>query len=223
MKYNFKWKEIKKAKWIFVVGSNIGNKIPIMAYIATRISENKPIILKINSGFYNPVDELSFGYQRLEWVCNYLQMHTNTKDSVVIEEIDSLIDAQLQRNLPEYMLKHRGIPAERLIVSISNPLILLGAPKGSVVIHIQKNDDTDELEASIFDIDNVSKYTPNILYTCPLFDVEGITSDNLVNFGDVRTEDTYQKMLENDEVRARLKEIAKKYRKDENEQNSNTQ
>lgn len=222
MKYNFKWKEIKDAKWIFVVGSKIGNKVPMMLDIAKHISENSPIALKVNSGFYNPTSEVSFGYQRLGWISNYLQMHTNAKDSVVIEEIDSLIDAQLQRNLPEYLLKQGGIPPKRLIVSISNPLILLGAPKGSVIIHIQKNEDTEKLEASLFDIDNVSKYTPNILYTCPLFDVEGITSDNLVNFGDVRTEDTYQKMLENDELNAQLKELAKKYRKDEDEQNSNT-
>ncbi len=222
MKYNFKWNKIKKAKWIFVVGSNVGDKVPIMLDIAKQISENKPKVLRVTYFIYNPDYSLSYGYQRLEGICSYIQMHTNAQDTLVIEEIDSLIDAQLQRNLPEYIEKQVGFP-NRLIVSISNPLILLGAPKGSIVIHIQKSEDTDELEASIFDIDNVSKYTPNILYTCPLFDVEGITSDNLVNFGDVRTEDTYQKMLENDEVRARLKEIAKKYRKDENEQNSNTQ
>lgn len=150
MKYKFDWNKIKDAKWIFVVGHGIGNKLPMMLDIAKRISENKPKVLKVDFGFYTSIDATSYGYQRLESICDYLQMQTNTEDSVIIEEIDSLIDASLQRDLPEYLKKECGIPPKRLIVSISNPLILLGAPKESVIILIEKNEDDEELEANIY-------------------------------------------------------------------------
>jgi len=205
MKYNFRWNEIENAKWIFVVGTDVGNKIHIMRDIAKHISENKPKVLEVVDTFYVRLHLRSYGYQRLDYICDFLQNHTNTKDSVIIEEIDSLIEAPLQRNLPEYLTEQCGIPPKRLIVSISNPLILLGAPKESVIILIEKNE--DELEASIFKIDNVEMLNPNILYTSPLFKVHNIMSDNLIDVSKYRTEDSWQEMEENDNLDKKLIEL----------------
>ncbi len=204
MIYNFEWNEIEDAKWIFVVSTCVNNKLQIMEEIAKHISIDKPKVLKLNVHFYDPRENQSYGQQRIKWICEYLQMWTNFSDTVVIEEIDSLIDAPLQRNLPAYMLEQCGIPVKRLIVSISNPLILLGAPKESVIIHIEKNDDTDELEAAIFNIDNVSILNPNILYTSPLFGVDNIISDTLIDFSKLRTEDSWKEMEKNDELDRKL-------------------
>ncbi|MDM8550456.1 hypothetical protein QUF72_10275 [Desulfobacterales bacterium HSG2] len=52
---------------------------------------------------------------------------------------------------------------------------------------------------------DIRNLLPNILLTSPLFDMERLSQQNNTHLAAVRTEDTYDEMRRNDEIRLGLK------------------
>jgi len=135
---------------------------------------------------------------------------------VLIDEVDIHLHPNWQRKLPELLDEY--FPLVQFILTTHSPMPLLAAPDSSriyVVKRLSKVGVTTERLDNKIDIDNLM---PNALLTSPIFDLSKIIPDSNKDLSRLRTEDTYAEIIENDEVRAKLKAIAKKIRDNEEDQ-----
>jgi len=129
---------------------------------------------------------------------------------VLIDEIDIHLHPKWQKKVPEIL--SANFPKIQFIVSTHSPIPLLGAPKKSRIYVVKR---TAQEGVSIERMDNRIMFEdllPNAILTSPIFDLEEIIPDSHNKNKLVRTEDTYKEVLENDEIRIQLKEIARKLR-----------
>ncbi len=120
---------------------------------------------------------------------------------VFIDELDSHLHPKWQRELPA--LLSEVFPKVQFVASTHSVIPFLGAPENSVFLKVTRNrDEGVQIERVDMDIRNL---LPNTLLTSPLFDMEKLTHQNNENLAEVRTEDSYDEMMRNDEIRSRLK------------------
>lgn len=132
---------------------------------------------------------------------------------VLIDEIDIHLHPNWQRKLPELLDEY--FPLIQFIITTHSPIPLLGAPESSRIFVVKR---ISKLGVTAERLDNKIRFEnllPNSLLTSPIFDLSEIIPDNNRNLTRLRTEDTYQEIVENDAVRAKLKAIAKKIRDEE--------
>lgn len=130
---------------------------------------------------------------------------------VLIDEIDIHLHPKWQKKVPEIL--SANFPKIQFIVTTHSPIPLLGAPKKSRIYVVRR---TAQDGVAIDRMDNRVMFEdllPNAILTSPIFDLEEIIPDSHNKNKLVRTEDTYKEVLENDEIRIQLKEIARKLRK----------
>jgi predicted ATP-binding protein involved in virulence len=129
---------------------------------------------------------------------------------VLIDEIDIHLHPNWQRKLPELLDEY--FPLIQFIITTHSPIPLLGAPEGSRIFVIKRVSTlgvtAERLDTKI----HFENLLPNSLLTSPIFDLSEIIPDTNKNLNNLRTEDTYQELNENDEVRKKLRAIAKKIR-----------
>jgi len=126
----------------------------------------------------------------------------NFSGIVIIDEFDLHWHPKWQRELPTLLSKI--FPRIQFIVSTHSVIPFLGAPTRSVFFKVTRNKE-EGIKVQKLDID-IRNLSPNILLTSALFDMEKITTVNLENFKDFRTEDTYQEMQKNVSLEQRLAE-----------------
>jgi predicted ATP-binding protein involved in virulence len=123
------------------------------------------------------------------------------KGIVFIDELDSHLHPKWQRELPA--LLSAVFPNVQFVASTHSVIPFLGAPENSVFLKVTRNREQGiQIEKVDIDIRNL---LPNTLLTSPLFDMERLSQRNNKNLAEVRTEDSYDEMTKNDEIRARLK------------------
>ena len=105
---------------------------------------------------------------------------------VIVDEFDNHLHPKWQKMLVEKLTKM--FPKVQFIVSTHSAIPLLGAPKNSVIINVQRTKEKG-ITAEKLDID-FSRLTPNSIFTSPIFGFEDINSDE-VDIDEVETPDLY--------------------------------
>jgi len=121
---------------------------------------------------------------------------------LIIDELDLHFHPKWQRQLPIWLSSI--FPKIQFIASTHSVIPFLGAPKNSVFLKVNRNKTTGiKLERIDIDIKNL---LPNSILTSPIFDLEGeeIMQENNDNISKVRTEETYDEIQLNNEIKARL-------------------
>ena len=128
---------------------------------------------------------------------------------VVIDEFDLHLHPKLQMELPNKLSEI--FPLVQFIVSTHSAIPLLGAPKNSTIIKVSRNK-AEGITAEALDID-ITKLTPNIILTSPIFDMDTITSKSKKSIQEVRTEDDFKAMQKSDNIDKLLEEKEKEGKK----------
>lgn len=126
---------------------------------------------------------------------------------VIIDEIDIHLHPNLQKLLIEQL--QATFPYIQFIVSTHSPIPILGGGPGSKIYKIERSLE-DGVNIIEIEIDNVISLNPNIILTSPIFGMSDIISKNLPNTMDLRTEDSWDDMLHNDQLDKELIALYKK-------------
>lgn len=110
---------------------------------------------------------------------------------VMIDEIDLHLHPKAQRDLVKTLSS--TFPLIQFIVTTHSPIPLLGAPKDSIFIIIER-DYKDGVKATKLDID-VSELLPNSILSSPIFDFETYININYDRTKRLRTENDYDDVL----------------------------
>lgn len=122
---------------------------------------------------------------------------------VLIDEFDLHLHPKWQRELP--VLLSAAFPLVQFIVSTHSVIPFLGAPPNSVFLKVTR-DRKKGIQVEKLDID-IKNLLPNTILTSAIFDMDNITQRNNEDVPEVRTEDNFKEVLENDEVREKLKQF----------------
>ncbi len=121
---------------------------------------------------------------------------------VIIDELDLHLHPKFQKEIVLKLTK--TFPKIQFIVSTHSPIPLLGAPKNSIIINVNRNE-KDGITAEILDID-ITTLTPNSILTSPIFGFENLISTSKPNDKFLNTEDDYNKITEKQKMRKELSE-----------------
>ncbi len=119
---------------------------------------------------------------------------------VLIDELDLHLHPKWQKRLVEELSSN--FKKIQFIVSAHSIIPLLGAPENSFLIKVNRN-----VEKGIF-LERINlkikNLLPETLLTSELFDFQDITHKDLEDFSELRTERTYNEILQNDEIQEKL-------------------
>lgn len=124
------------------------------------------------------------------------------KGIVIIDEIDIHLHPKLQKELVEQL--SRTFPGLQFVATTHSPVPLLGAPKGSCIIKVQRNSASGVTVQRLDDKLFLGDLLPNTILTSPIFGLDNIVPTSHDDGRVVRTEDTYQDLTFNDEVRKKI-------------------
>ncbi len=164
--------------------------------IGTRCQYEPVSFNKLASGFKSLIAMVGDMIQRFYKYQPDVQNPKDFEGIVLIDEFDLHTHPKLQMQLPSLLSK--AFPKVQFIASTHSAIPLLGAPKQSVILKVTR-DKKEGIKAEKLDID-VKSLTPNLILTSPIFDMDKLSSSTSNKLADVRTENTYQEMKENDEV-----------------------
>jgi uncharacterized protein (TIGR02646 family) len=127
---------------------------------------------------------------------------------VFIDEIENHLHPNWQRYFITKLSEN--FKKIQFVIATHSPIIFLGAPPNSYYLKLERNN----LEAiTIKDLSqhglNPSNLLPNSLLTSPYFNFQKLIPESNKNLKDLRTEETYHQIIENDEIQRRLEEIEK--------------
>ncbi len=125
---------------------------------------------------------------------------------VIIDELDLHFHPKWQKQLPT--LLSETFPNIQFIASTHSPIPLLGAPKDSVFLKVNRNlkegitlERLEEIEMQIGDL------LPNTILSSPVFGMQDIFPVSHQKGKRVRTEDTWDELLINDKLKERLQQF----------------
>lgn len=122
---------------------------------------------------------------------------------VLIDEIDLHLHPKYQKLFVEKLTEL--FPKIQFIVSTHSPIPLLGAPKNSVIINVSRTRE-EGIKAELLDID-FSVLTPNSILSSPIFGFQDLIPDSKSDDKMVRTEDTFQEVEFNDQLKKNINEF----------------
>jgi predicted ATP-dependent endonuclease of OLD family len=131
----------------------------------------------------------------------------NLKGIVLIDEIEAHLHPKWQRKFPKLLAE--TFPNVQFIISTHTPMTILGLPKNSSLIHVGYENQSAKVQQLNLDIQNM---TPQQILTSDLFGVESLRSLYNENLEELNTEESYSKLLENKEVKDRIKEVSKTFK-----------
>jgi predicted ATPase len=124
---------------------------------------------------------------------------------VLIDEIDIHLHPNWQKKFVQTLTKL--FPKIQFIASTHSPIPLLGAPKETVILNVEKPSSREGIKVRKLDID-VTTLTPNTILTSPIFGFEGIISDAHQPDEPLYTGDTYNDVVFEQHLDRKLKQIA---------------
>ncbi|REA63750.1 hypothetical protein DSL64_04795 [Dyadobacter luteus] len=158
---------------------------------------------KIASGFRSILGMAGDMIVRLSESQKEVTDPTKLKGIVIIDELDLHWHPKLQKQIPE--LFGEVFPGIQFIVSTHSPIPLLGAPKNSVILKVNRTKE-EGITIQRVEID-LKSLTPNLLLTSGIFDMDDIFSSQSADITAVRTEETFSEMIKNDQVDNYLKDF----------------
>ena len=195
--------------------------VPYLKDIEVKNREVFYIEKSVDGEAYNSVkfDELAAGYKSVIAMVGdiYLRLSKNQPDVkikdlggiVLIDELDVHLHPKWQRALPGLLSK--AFPKVQFIASTHSPIPFLGAPKNAVFLKVDRTPE-EGITCERIDID-VTNLTPNLILTSPIFRFDEIITDEAKNnISEVRTEDSYEELMNNKALRDRLLEFEKSKR-----------
>lgn len=129
---------------------------------------------------------------------------------VIIDEFDNHLHPKWQRELVEKLTEL--FPKVQFIVSTHSPIPLLGAPKNSVFIKVNR-DKEKGITAEKLDID-ISTLSPNSILTSPIFGFQSLIPEMHDGTKFIQTESDYNKILKNEKEDKEIEEYLSKDRKE---------
>jgi len=159
---------------------------------------------------WKPFEELASGYRsiiamigdmliRLSETQPEIEDFSELAGIVIIDEFDLHLHPKWQKMLVEKLTD--TFPHIQFIVSTHSPIPLLGAPKNSVVIKVDR-DKEHGITAAKLDID-FTTLTPNSILTSPIFGFEEIYSDE-ADIEEVETADYYSDVVAEERLKEKL-------------------
>ncbi|WP_190809548.1 AAA family ATPase [Flagellimonas sp. S3867] len=121
---------------------------------------------------------------------------------VIIDELDLHFHPKWQKKLPGILTKH--FPKIQFIASTHSPIPLLGAPKNSVVLRVDRNVQSGISITRVDDKIYLEELLPNTILTSPIFGMENITNDFREQGSMVRTESTYDELKFSDQLKGKI-------------------
>ena len=122
---------------------------------------------------------------------------------VLIDEIDIHLHAKRQKKIVQTLT--RLFPKIQFIASTHSPIPLLGAPKETVILNVEKPSKRQGITVRRLDID-VTTLTPNTILTSPIFGFEGLSS--VESKKRIYTQENYDDVLFEKELKRRLQNLA---------------
>ena len=123
---------------------------------------------------------------------------------VLIDEIDIHLHAKWQKELVQTLT--RLFPKIQFIASTHSPIPLLGAPKETVILNVEKPSKREGITVRRLDID-VTTLTPNTILTSPIFGFEGINSVENKEKNRIYTQEDYDDVLFEQKLKENLKKL----------------
>lgn len=164
---------------------------------------------------YNPISfsQLAAGYRnilamfgdmiiRLQKLQPEVKSISDLKGIVIIDEIELHLHPKYQKWLPSKLSEL--FPNIQFIVSTHSPIPLLGAPKESIFLKVNRNEEQG-ITVERIDID-ISGLNPNLILTSPVFGFNDIFSSVQDKKTVVRKEDVYNDVLFYKKLDERLNE-----------------
>jgi predicted ATP-binding protein involved in virulence len=133
------------------------------------------------------------------------------KGIVLIDEIDLHLHPKYQKLFVQKLTEL--FPQIQFIVSTHSPIPLLGAPKNSVIINVSRTRE-EGIKAELLDID-FSVLTPNAILSSPIFGFQDLIPESKSDDKMIRTEDTFQEVEFNDQLKKNINQFLTKERQEE--------
>lgn len=127
---------------------------------------------------------------------------------VLIDEIEAHLHPKWQREFPK--LLSTIFPKIQFIVTTHSVITFLGMPKNSVFFNVSRSENGGT-EVKRVDID-VANFLPHQILTSPIFGMENVLSVENTDFGKIRTENTYDEVVEHDKIRTELKSLSQNFK-----------
>jgi len=126
---------------------------------------------------------------------------------VLIDEIDIHLHPIWQKRLPQILCEY--FPRIQFIATTHSPIPLLGAPRNSLIYKTFRVVGQDVVISPLDKID-FTRLLPNSLFTSSIFDLTDITSVEIEDSNQVRTEDSIDEIKITSKIRQQLKDISDK-------------
>lgn len=127
---------------------------------------------------------------------------------VLIDEIEAHLHPKWQREFPKLLANI--FPKIQFIVTTHSVITFLGMPKNSVFFNVSRSENGGT-EVKRIDID-IANFLPHQILTSPIFGMENVLSVENTDFGKIRTENTYDEVVEHDKIRTELKNLSQNFK-----------
>jgi predicted ATP-binding protein involved in virulence len=167
-------------------------------------------ILDLATGFRNiiaMIGDMINRFSKTQTVENY----NDLKGIVIIDEFDIHLHPKYQKLFVQKLTEL--FPKIQFIVSTHSPIPLLGAPKNSVIINVSRTSE-EGIKAELLDID-FSILTPNAILSSPIFGFQDLIPESKSDDKMIRTEDTFQEVEFNDQLKKNINQFLTKERQEE--------
>lgn len=182
--------------------------LPNLADIKIEVNNGEPEVVYLEQDEtghgYNPISfsQLAAGYRnilamfgdmiiRLQKLQPEVKSIRDLKGIVIIDEIELHLHPKYQKWLPSKLSEL--FPNIQFIVSTHSPIPLLGAPKESVFLKVNRNEEQG-ITVERIDID-IAGLNPNMVLTSPVFGFDDIFSSSKDKNTVIRKEDVYNDAL----------------------------
>lgn len=163
-----------------------------------------------------PFDQLSAGNRNIIAMIGDMMLRLFSQQSdindpskltgiAIIDELDLHLHPKWQRKLPSLLSK--VFPKVQFIVSTHSVVLITGAPKNSIFLKVNRNKESG-IQIKRIEIDT-KNLLPNALLTSPIFDLEDEEIVPATNqaIDEIKTEDFYEEVVKDEEIKKRLLEF----------------
>jgi predicted ATP-binding protein involved in virulence len=166
--------------------------------------------LELAAGYKNIIALVGDMINRLSKIQSFEDFN-DLEGIVLIDEIDLHLHPKYQKLFVEKLTEL--FPKIQFIVSTHSPIPLLGAPENSVIINVSRTREYG-IKAELLDID-FSVLTPNAILSSPIFGFQDLIPESKSDDKMIRTEDTFQEVEFNDQLKKNINQFLTKERQEE--------
>jgi predicted ATPase len=131
----------------------------------------------------------------------------NLTGIVLIDEIEAHLHPIWQREFPKLLAEI--FPKIQFVVTTHSVITFLGMPKNSVFFNVSRSEN-GETDVKQVDID-IANFLPHQILTSPIFGMDNVLSVENTDFGKIRTENSYEEVIERDKIRSELKGLSQNF------------